>query len=109
MGSTRKPCGNLRVLRRRASLLEIAQHGSSGIARLLGQPDTLAENSSSACRRSRCNCPAARTLELALSFPESFNFLADCSRRRLRSRAGDFRWMAPEAQTADAARHFAQE
>src|SRR5258708_2973452 len=109
MGSTRKPCGKLRVLRRRASLLEIAQHGSSGIARLLGQPGTLAANSSSACPRSRCNCPAARALELALSFPESLDFLADRNRRRLHSRADDFRRVAPEAQTADAARHFAQE
>jgi len=80
----------LASLARRASLLEIAQHGSSGIARLLGQPDTLAANSSSACRRSRCNCPAARALELALSFPESFDFLADRNGRRLRSRADDF-------------------
>src|SRR5258708_1756975 len=96
MGCTRKPCGNLRVLRRRASLLEIAQHGSSGIARLLGQPDTLAANSSSACRRSPCNCQAARALELALSFPESFNFLADRGGRRFRGRADDLRRMANE-------------
>src|SRR6266850_1252935 len=109
MGCARKPCNNVCGLRRRAPLLEIAQHGSSGIARLLGQPDTLAANSSSACRRSRCNSPAARALELALSFPESFDFLADRNRRSLRSRADDFRGMAPEAQTADAARQFAQE